>query len=90
MEGRNRAKMHDDLEAWLDWNGKPEELEREEDTIDKIDDEAMYLNDYLDDFPDLEDSESVNTSVYDQLGVTPASTTVSTDTEAAGNMLNLV
>ena len=31
----------------------------------------------------------MNTSVYDQLGATPASTTVSTDTKAAGNMLNL-
>ena len=39
--------------------------------------------------PDLEESDSVNTLVYDQLGATPASTTISTDTEAAGDMLNL-
>ena len=39
--------------------------------------------------PDLEESKSVNTSVYDQLGATPASTTISTDTEAAGDMFNL-
>ena len=38
---------------------------------------------------DLEESDSVNTSVYDWLGATPASTAISTDTEAAGDMLNL-
>ena len=39
--------------------------------------------------PDLEESDSVNTSVYDQLEATPASTTISTDTEVASDMLNL-
>ena len=47
------------------------------------------LDDYPDDIPYLEESESINTSVYDWLGATPASTTISTDTEAAGDMLNL-
>ena len=60
---------HNDLEARLDWNGKPEELEREKDAIDEIDHEAMYLDDYQDDIPDLEESKSVSNSVYDQLGV---------------------
>ena len=39
--------------------------------------------------PDLEESESVNTSMYDQLGATPAFTIISTDTEAASKMFNL-
>ena len=84
---------HDDLQAWLDWSGNPEELEREEDAIDKIDHEVLYLDDYPDevpdDIPDLEEAESVNTSVYDQLGATLASAMISTYTEAAGDMLNL-
>ena len=82
----------DRLEAWLDWNGDPEELEREEDDVNKKDHEALYseLDDYLDGMPDLEEeSESVNTSVYDWLGATPASTAISTDTEVAGDMFNL-
>ena len=32
---------------------------------------------------------STGTSVYDRLGSTPANTTMSTDTEAAGDMFNL-
>ena len=46
-------------------------------------------DDYPANMPDLEESDSVNTSVYDRLGGTPASTTISTDTEAASDMLNL-
>ena len=46
-------------------------------------------DDPLGDPPDLEESDSVNTLVYDQLEATPASTTISTDTEATGDMLNL-
>ena len=82
---------YDHLEARLDWNGDPKELEREEDNVDKKDHEALYseLDDYVDDMLDLQESESVNTSVYDQLGATLASTTISTDTEAAGDMFNL-
>ena len=52
----------------------------------------MYSNaedDLLGDPPDLEESDSVNTSVYDRLEATLASTTISTDTEVAGDMLNL-
>ena len=93
LEGEKPSQYsHDHLQAQLDWNGNPEELDREEDALDKIDHEVLYseeLDDYPDDIPDLEDSESMNTSVYDWLGATPASTTVSTDTEAAGDMLNL-
>ena len=68
------------------------ELERKQDEIDKIDHEAMYSDtddDPSTDMLDLEESDSVNTSVYDWLGATPASTTISTDTEVAGDMLNL-
>ena len=83
---------HDRLVARLDWNGNPAELERNEDAIDKKDHEAMYPkadDDYLDDMSDLEESDSVNTLVYDRLGATPASTTIGTDIEVAGDMLNL-
>ena len=76
----------------MDWCGDLAELDEKQDKIDKIDHEAMYSNaedDPLADMPDLEGSDSVNTSVYDQLGATPASTTISTDTEVAGDMLDL-
>ena len=59
---------HDQLVARLDWNGNPAELEREKDNIDKKDHEAMYSkvdDDYPANMPDLEESDSVNTSVYD-------------------------
>ena len=49
----------------------------------------MYLEDYQDDVPDLEDTSSIKVSVQDHLGVTPANTTISTDTEAMGDMLIL-
>ena len=49
----------------------------------------MYLEDYPDDVPDLEDTSSVEVLVQDRLGAMPANTTISTDTEAAGDMLNL-
>ena len=75
----------------MDWNSDPKDLEREEDDVDKKDHEALYseLDDYPGDMPDLEETESVNTSVYDQLGATLASTTISTDMEAASDMFNL-
>ena len=73
----------------MDWNRKPEELKRTEEDIDEIDQESKYLNDYLDDIPDLEETGSMTNSVYDRLGATPASTIMSTDTEAARDMLNL-
>ena len=90
--GEEPSQNHYDwLQACLDWNGDPAELEREEDDIDKKDHEAMYseLDDYPADMPDLEESDSVNTSVYDWLQATLASTTISTDTEAASDMLNV-
>ena len=83
---------HDRLKAWLDWCGDPGELDIKQDKINKIDHEAMYSNaedDVLGDPPDLEESDSVNTSVYDRLEATLASTAISTDTEVAGDMLNL-
>ena len=77
----------------MDWNGKYEELERPKDDrpkdVDKIDHEAMYLEDYSDDMPDLENTEDLNSLVYDQLGATLASTIVSTDTEALNDMFSL-
>ena len=83
---------HDQLQARLDWNGSPAELDREEDDIDKVNHEALYddhLDDYPDEIPDLEDTDSVNTSLYDRQAATPTSIIISTDTEAAGGMLNL-
>ena len=83
---------HDRLKAWLDWRDDPGELDIKQDKIDKIDHEAMYSDaedDPLGDLLDLEESDSVNTLVYDWLGATPASTAISTDTKAAGDMLNL-
>ena len=49
----------------------------------------LYLDEYPDEIPDLEETKSVDTSMYDRLGATPASTTVSTDTGVTGDMLNL-
>ena len=83
---------HDRLKARLDWCGDPGELDIKQDKIDKIDHEAMYSNaeEDLSGGPlDLEETDSVNTLVYDRLEATPASTAISTNTEAAGDMLNL-
>ena len=52
----------------------------------------MYSNaedNPLADTPDLEESDSVNTLVNDRLEATLTSTAISTDTEVAGDMLNL-
>ena len=57
--------------------------------MDQKDHEKMYLEDCPDDVPDLEDTSSVEVLVQDQLGAMPANTTISTDTEATGDMLNL-
>ena len=76
----------------MDWHGDPGEIDIKQDKIDKIDHEAMYSDaegDPLGDPPDLEESDSVNTSVYDRLEATPASSAISTDTEVASDMLNL-
>ena len=68
---------HDQLKARLDWCGDPGELDIKQDKIDKIDHEAMYSDvedDLSDGLPDLEETDSVNTPVYDWLGATLAST----------------
>ena len=57
--------------------------------MDREDHEEMYLVDYPDDVPDLEDTSSIEVSVQDWLGAMPANTTISTDTEAMGDMLDL-
>ena len=57
--------------------------------MDRKDHEEMYLGDYPDDVPDLGDTSSIEVSVQDHLRATPAYTTISTDTEAVGDMLNL-
>ena len=80
---------HDGLQTQVDWVGDPEELERVNNEVDRKDHEEMYLEDYPDDVLDLEDTSSIEVSVQNQLGATPANTTISTDTEAAGDMLNL-
>ena len=80
---------HDWLQTRVDWCGDPEELVRTNDAVDQKDHESMYLEDYPEDMPDLEETMSTGTSVYDQLGATPVNTTMSTDTEVAGDMFNL-
>ena len=50
--------------------------------MDQKDHEEMYLEDYLDDVQDLEDTSSVEVSMQDCLGAMPANTPISTDTEA--------
>ena len=70
---------HDGLQTWADWVGDPEELERVNGEVDWKDHEEMYREDYPDDILDLEDTSSVEVSVQDQLGATPANTTISTD-----------
>ena len=83
---------HDQLQARLDCKGSPAELDQEDDDIDKTDHEALYddhLEDYPEAMPDLQDSDSVNTSLYDRQAAIPVSTIISTDMEAAGEMLNL-
>ena len=80
---------HDGLQTRVDWVGDLEELERVNDEVDRKDHEEMYLEDYPDDVPDLEDTSSVEVSVQDRLRAMPANTTISTDKEAMGDMLNL-
>ena len=83
---------HDRLKARLHWCGDPGELDIKQDKIDKIDHEAMYSNaedDLSGSLPDLEETDSVNTSVYDWLEATLASTAISTNTEVASDMHNL-
>ena len=80
---------HDRLQTRVDWCSNPEELVRTNDAVDQKDHKSMYLEDYLEDMPDLEKTMSTGPSVYDQLGATPANTTMSTGTEAAGDMFNL-
>ena len=77
------------LQTRVDWVGDLEELVRTNDEVDQKDHEAMYLEDYPDSMPDLEDTSSTGAPVQDHPGATPANTTISTDTEAVGNMLNL-
>ena len=90
MEGEQiQPYEHDGLQTWATWVGDLEELEQVNNEVDRKDHDKMYLEDYPDDVPDLEDASSIEVSVQDWLRVTPANTTISTDTEAAGDMLNL-
>ena len=57
--------------------------------LDEVDHEALYLQDYEDEMPELESSVDLESLVYDRLGATPTSTMVSTDTEAATDMFGL-
>ena len=59
------------------------------DEVDQKDHESMYLDDYPDSMLDLEDTTSTGTSMHDQPRATPTNTTISTDTEVVGDMLNL-
>ena len=80
---------HDWLQAWVDWCCDLEELVRMNDAVDQKDHKLMYLEDYPEDMLDLEETMSTGTSIYDRLGATPVNTTMSTDMEAAGDMINL-
>ena len=80
---------YDWLQTRVDWCGDPEELVRMKDAVDQKDHESMYLEDYPEDMPDLEETMSTGTSIYDRLGATPANTMMSTNMEAAGDMFNL-
>ena len=80
---------HDRLQTRVDWCSDPEELVRTNNAVDQKDHKSMYLEDYPEDMLDLEETMSTGTSIYDQLGATPANTTMSTNTEAAGDMFNL-
>ena len=76
----------------MDWHGDLGELDIIQDEIDKIDHETMYSDaedKLLGHPPDLEESDSVNTLVYDRLGPKPAFTAISTDTKVTSDMLNL-
>ena len=56
---------HNQLQTWVDWCGDPEELVRTNDAVDQKDHESMYLEDYPEDMPDLEETMSTGTSIYD-------------------------
>ena len=72
----------------MDWNGDEKDLERPEDDIDELDHVALYLGDYPDDEP-LESLVDLESLVYDKLGASPTSTTVSIDTQASNDMFGL-
>ena len=56
---------YDRLQTQVDWCGDLEELVRTNDVVDQKDHKSMYLEDYLEDMPDLEETMSTGTSVYD-------------------------
>ena len=55
---------YDQLQTRVDWCGNAEELERTNDSMDQKDYESMYLEDYPEDMPDLEETMSTGTSIY--------------------------
>ena len=73
----------DGCEAQVDWCAGEKSLKRPKDTIDEADWEQLYLQDCNNEMLELEGS------VYDRLGATPASMTISTNTEAATKMFGL-
>ena len=56
---------HNWLQTQVDWCSDPEELVRTNDAVDQKDHESMYLEDYPEDMPDLEETMSTGTSIYD-------------------------
>ena len=79
----------DGCEVWVDWRAGEKDLERPRDVLDEINHKALYLQDYDDKVLELENLVELEDLVYDWLGATPASTTVSTDTEATTEMFGL-
>ena len=61
-ESKVKLYEYDRLQTWVDWVGDPEELVRTNDEVDQKDHEAMYLEDYLDSMPDLEDNSSTQST----------------------------
>ena len=61
--GQVQPYEHDRLQIQVDWVGDLEELVRTNDELDQKDHEAMYLEDYPDSMPDLEDTSSTGVLV---------------------------
>ena len=55
---------YNQLQTQVDWCGDPEELVRTNDAVDQKDHESIYLDNYLEDMPDLEETMSMGTSIH--------------------------
>ena len=69
-------------EAWVDWAVNEKDLSRSRDILNNADWDAVYRQEW----EDHDEILALESSVYDQLRATPASTPSCTNTEAATNM----